>query len=403
MVAIRSAHLLLFMINDILDFSQISNGKLRLNHVNFPVGSVVKEVTKLIKFQAKKKGLRFEFINQLFTSDKSADMTICSDPNRLKQILLNLLGNALKFTSSGYIRITIKRVCEGVVHFQVDDSGCGIRKEDLGKLFRLFGKLESDESLTVNQTGVGLGLAISQSLVQLLNKNSPEGVIKVDSEFGKGSSFFFQLISYQKELKLVKYKANKAQESDNIYPSENVFDEENGEDNHDDLKENIEINRTSLSLINGGSLWAKHSEMKTQTPLIRRILVVDDDQINILVASNYLIQLRHFVFEVAYNGAEAVTKVEQSANNKDYYDAILMDCNMPIMDGFEATRRILDIVKKKEIPFVPIIAATSNASQNDYENCFKAGMIEYISKPFKRQELFNKLNKVFESRITKKI
>jgi CheY-like chemotaxis protein len=387
------------MINDILDFSQISNGKLRLNYINFPVGAVVKEVTKLIKFQAKKKGLKFEFVNKLFTSDKSTDMTICSDPNRLKQILLNLLGNALKFTSAGFLRITIERISEGIVHFQVDDSGCGIKKEDIGKLFRLFGKLETDESMNVNQTGVGLGLAISQSLVRLLNRNMPDSEIKVHSELGKGSSFFFRLISKEKERMHTRNQARLRQESKIYDDKARLFSEEDLiEEDEEYMIEKSGINSASRSLNFVGSFLGKLQENGSQVPVHRRILIVDDDQINILVATNYLQQYPNFLFEVAYNGAEAVETVVKTARQKIYFDAILMDCNMPVLDGFEATKRILDLVQKEVIPYVPIIAATANASQNDYENCFKAGMIEYISKPFKRQELFNKLNIVFEKK-----
>ena len=188
-LALRSSQLLMYMINDILDLTQITNGKLRLNIINFNVADCIKDLSKLIKFQAKRKGLQFEFHNKL---DPKRQM-INSDPNRLKQIILNLLGNALKFTEKGAVTIVLEKALQGEVTNSVKDSGCGIKKEDIPRLFNLFGKLESKESLKVNQAGIGLGLAISQSLTKLLNMNRPGAEITVQSEFGKGSVFAFDL------------------------------------------------------------------------------------------------------------------------------------------------------------------------------------------------------------------
>jgi CheY-like chemotaxis protein len=369
---LRSSKLLLFMINDILDLTQINNGKLRLNSVVFPLVDVINDVTKLIKFQAKQKGLLLTFENHFPRS--SFPVNFSSDPNRLKQIILNLLGNALKFTEKGQIKIIIEppsqdleskrkifhkenKIIEASVIITVQDTGCGIKEEDQIHLFQLFGKLESSESKRVNQAGIGLGLAISQNLVRFLTNNKEE--IKVKSEIGKGSSFSFTLHSITNQ-------------NDEINEEDEEFF---GTDEPPTMK-----CRTFS--------FRKLSLMKKR----KRILLVDDDQINILVLINFFKTFEDCDYDLAFNGLQAVDIVKQKAREKLFYDIILMDCNMPVMDGFEATRNILQMVEKSEIPLVAIIASTANASPHDYENCFKMGMVDYIAKPFLKAQLRAKID-----------
>jgi two-component system, sensor histidine kinase len=394
------------MINDILDFSQITNGRLRLNSTTFDVVESVKEVTKLIKFQAKRKGLRFEFINKF--QDNIGKVLFQSDPNRVKQVVLNLLGNALKFTEKGFIRITVEpgeerpmsncdldilsnyynnnKICS--VKFTVQDTGCGIKSEDIPKLFQLFAKLETQESKKVNQTGVGLGLAISQSLVRRLNKEKPGEEIKVLSELGKGSCFYFTLRSLM--LTEVNSESIRNIVSSNLRLKSTVnFAEE------DEGIRKISLPKTPM-MKKVRSMSTSNASLPTNEILpktLKKVLVVDDDQINIMVLSAYLKSFEDCKFNVALNGLEAVELVKRQAKEFYYFDIIFMDCNMPVMDGFEATRTILQMVKSKEIPSLPIIASTANASQPDYEMCFKCGMVDYLAKTYGKALLRDKLDK----------
>ena len=380
------------MINDILDFCQISNGKLRLNPQLFDVVESVREVGKLIKFQAKKKGLEFEFINKLNTLK---GRKIRNDPNRLKQVILNLLGNALKFTESGFIRIIIEaaeplvmnhRSQSGTlslvpaVKISVEDSGCGIKEEDIPRLFRIFGKLETSESRKINQTGVGLGLAISQNLIRYMNNNILGEEIKVSSSIGKGSTFYFSLHS-QSSLREAENRSRSR-----LFSAIHFGEEE------DEGKKSVTPPSTKQKRFNSFSSGLNNVGKK-ESGKIKRVLIVDDDQINIMVLTTYFGTFSDCVYELAFNGKQAVDMVEASAKSLSFFDIIFMDCNMPIMDGFQATQRILQMVKNGVIPAVPIIASTANASQLDYEKCFKYGMVDYMTKPYGKGLLREKIEK----------
>jgi CheY-like chemotaxis protein len=356
------------MINDILDFSQISNGSLRLNYEDFSLVNMIKDISKLIKFQAKNKGLKFIFRNNIEPIDQIA--RIISDQNRLKQVILNLLGNALKFTQSGLIEISVSKAKGNEKKFliEVRDTGCGIADEDKPKLFQLFGKLEKPDQIQNNPTGVGLGLAISQNLVRLMNNNVPDEEIKVVSEVGSGSCFYFNIISQET------FDGRNSLE----IPSERSFDENNlefskfGDPNGDSVNQSVE---------------------KSKDKKVTKILVVDDDQINIMVMNTYLKSFDSFKFDCVFNGKQALEKLEAQAANRFFYDLIIMDCNMPVMDGFQATRRIRKMVNDGILPDITIIASTANTSPTDYEQCFLAGMNDYISKPFSKDDLKSILSK----------
>jgi CheY-like chemotaxis protein len=380
----RSSNLLLFMINDILDMTQITNGKLRIVPTSFSVIKIIKEVSKLIKFQAKKKGLAF-IIENKFT--KGSEIILRSDPNRLKQIILNLLGNALKFTERGYVKIIIEPAGESSeeeeegqqqdnqikstgVMITVEDTGSGIKVEDIPRLFRLFGKLENSGTQQVNLNGVGLGLSISQSLLKYLNNNRVGCDIQVKSEWNKGSSFYFKLYSLTEKIQK---NENDKQISSMI---KIVIDREEKEEECDlEILDNNKI---------GPLTWKNNS-------MTHRVLIVDDDQINISVLTRYFQDFKDCVFDLAFNGLQAVETVKLKAKRNDFYDIILMDCNMPVMDGFTASKVILSLAHDGIIPPPIIIASTASASQLDHENCFKHGMTDIISKPFGKKQLREKM------------
>jgi CheY-like chemotaxis protein len=389
--------------------SQITNGKLRLNSTCFSVMEILREVSKLIKFQAKRKGVKFELINR-FPADRQR-IYLNSDPNRLKQIILNLLGNALKFTEQGSIKLIVEPAeyipasaiygNQTPVMFTVEDTGCGIKESDVSKLFQLFGKLENSDSKRVNQTGIGLGLAISQNLVKCLNQFVAPEEIQVQSVLGKGSRFYFVLHP------MIDTVIETQSDQMMIFRGDSVDEFEEGSRS----KEPRSMNRWDLvnknsTVGNSADLFTYNNDIFNSNHLpslensllfkppekTKRVLLVDDDQINILVLSRFFNTFEDCVYDLAFNGQQAVDKVKSRAMENLFYDIIFMDCNMPVMDGFEATRNILELVKNNEIPKVPIVASTANASPLDYEKCFKNGMVDYISKPFSKAQVRVKID-----------
>ena len=384
-IALRSSRLLLYMINDILDFSQISNGKLRLSFSYFSLWTVIKDISKLIKFQAKEKGL--EFI--LEKDSERDDYMIYSDQNRIKQVLLNLLGNALKFTKKGFLKVKIaeketKKNSKGsensrntatpVYIVQVQDSGVGIKPADQAKLFKVFGKIDSRENKEINPGGIGLGLAISQSLIRVLNDYRKEAEITVVSELGKGSTFQFLLHSNEIQQTLATTEAKSKRfpslEEINIIRDTIVAKK----------KRNISLNISS--------------EARFQNSYVN-ILVVDDDQINLLVASAYLKGLKGVMFQTAFNGQDALEKIVECSNKLNQFDLILMDCNMPVLDGFAATKLIQKYFRSQRLKEPLIIACTANASEADFNLCFECGMNDYLLKPYTKLELVEKIQTYF--------
>jgi CheY-like chemotaxis protein len=370
--------LLLFMINDILDFSQITNGRLSLSPQNFNLNEMLLDVTNLIKFQAKRKGLEFIIENRF--RDKKRCM-IRSDPNRIKQIILNLLGNALKFTQKGFIKIIYEPVEDNIacdrrigdaVRFSVQDTGLGIRKEDQRHLFELFGKLQNEDSKKVNQTGVGLGLAISQNLVKILNNHAPDGIITVESEYGVGSTFSFLIYPF----------TNDSQESPRSFNIDTII--------FNEAWDIVEEDEVAIEPVINNSISAYN--IIGQTKRIQRLLLVDDDQINMMVITRFVSSFQDCVYDIAYNGLDALEKVKNNAQKGIFYDIIFMDCNMPVMDGFESTINIIKLVEKNAIPKLSIIATTANASPLDHENCFNSGMIDFIAKPYKKSHIRSKID-----------
>jgi CheY-like chemotaxis protein len=296
---------------------------------------------------------------------------IRSDPNRLKQILLNLFGNALKFTEEGSITISLESAAHKYI-IRVTDTGVGIKPEDKPKLFQLFGKIDMEKKNEINKYGVGLGLAISQGLVRILNENVEGAEIQVISEFGKGSCFFFPLLIKEEEEEIQKTTSRDLDEF-------KLFE----------MSEKIQVLQRNCNHF--------HSNVSEENrKRNKRILVVDDDQINILVASSFLRSFPDYAFDTATNGLDAIQIVKSKALFGDFYDVILMDCNMPKLDGFETTKILKEMISKELIPSAAIIACTANASPLDYETCFKSGMTDYISKPFSKYELREKIEKNYK-------
>lgn len=324
----RSAESLLSVINDILDFSKVEAGRLDIENLAFDLTEMVNEVVSTLEYSAKKKSivLRLEYPNPLA-------QLIVSDPGRIRQILNNLLSNALKFTSVGFVTlrvITSKVGQKAKVRFEIQDTGIGITSEVQAKLFEPFS--QADSSTTRRYGGSGLGLSISKGLVDLLG-----GQIGVTSQIGKGSIFWVNL-----EVDLAAGSVPKK----NI---EHVF--------------NIKTARKNV-----------------------HILVAEDNQINQMVAVKML-QKMGYKPQAVGNGHEVIKAVLDRK-----FDLILMDCQMPELDGYETTKALRQL-SQDNLRNLPVIAMTANAVAGDKEKCLAAGMNDYIAKPVGPEVLFAVIEK----------
>ena len=261
---------------------------------------------------------------------------------KIRQILLNLLNNAIKFTSKGFIKLSVSlEKEEKTVTFLIEDSGIGISTENQKNLFSF---LEKDCKKNNDQrAGLGFGLVISQALAKKL---CPDGNgLNVLSTVEVGSKFFF------------KVKLKEVGNSEVEIPWENI---------------NIHFNEHKK--------FKKLNSLSPKKDEIIRILLVDDDMINIMVHSQYLKKF-HLAFDTAFNGKEAIGKIVENAEKKCFYSLVLMDCNMPVMDGFQATENIVDMIKKGKIPSLYVVAVTANASSAHKDRCRNCGMKFFLEKP----------------------
>jgi signal transduction histidine kinase/CheY-like chemotaxis protein len=333
---------LLTIVNDILDFSKIEAGKLSLEVIGFNLNTLVQTQVNLLETAAKEKNLII-----MTQVDPSLQGHFGGDPGRIGQILLNLVGNAIKFTSAGYISIQVTPVestdpLAQQVRFEVRDTGIGIPGDALQKLFQPF--TQADGSTARRFGGTGLGLSISKRLAELMG-----GQIGAESEPGKGSTFWFtvRLSAVEKVAKAI--KAELAVES---------------------VKNEISTSSSS-----------QQDRSKC------RILIAEDNSVNQMVALAQMKKLGYSAQAVA-NGKEAV-----DAFSTGSFDLILMDCQMPEMDGFEATRKIREL-EAGSGRRIPIIALTANAMKEDEEKCLQNGMTDFISKPVKQEQLCEKLERL---------
>ena len=300
-----------------------------------------------------------------------------NDPNRLKQILSKLLSNALKFTKYGFIKISyeeienIKPCLFSQVLLRVEDSGSGIEREKLPNLLKLFAKLEDFEAQDFNTNGFGFGLTICNNILRVMNPSldfSDGPMINIHSVVGEGSCFSFSLSS-------VLEKESDSQETLNNL----VFAEE---DLHMGSVFKSHLNDYTLTIHSN-----KSSSIEKSLVVKKKLLLVEDDPINQLVAKNYLKNIPGLEKDFVENGLQALNIVKDNFHKDVFYDIILMDCNMPVMDGFQATLELRTLIKRKLIPDVPIIAVTANVNPSDIEKCFRCGMNDCLKKPFTADQL----------------
>jgi signal transduction histidine kinase/CheY-like chemotaxis protein len=321
-LASESTEHLLKVINDILDFSRIERSELELEHIPFNLAELIGACAQSFQHSAAQRGLALN----LRIPEDMRGLQVQGDPTRIRQILVNLVGNALKFTEQG--RVSIEAQWQSLDHellwftCSVRDSGIGISAESLELMFNAF--QQADSSISRRYGGTGLGLPIARTLAERMG-----GTLRAQSEEGLGSVFTL-------EIPLALYK-------EALPPL------------------------AAPRAFNGDS----HGEG-------RNVLLVEDNPVNQTVIEAMLRSLG-FTVSVATDGAQAV----RSAEGNDF-EVILMDCRLPIIDGYEATRQIRRLPGRAD---VPIIALTANALQGDRETCLSAGMNDYLAKPFKRNDL----------------
>jgi signal transduction histidine kinase/ActR/RegA family two-component response regulator len=324
-----SGESLLTIINDILDFSKIEAGKLEVEKVPFDLRHCVGSAVELVRHKASEK--RLELVVAV-ADDVPA--SVKGDPTRLRQILLNLLSNALKFTERGEVRLTLERRGADELHFAVKDSGIGLSPEGMAKMFQSFS--QADSSTSRKYGGTGLGLVISKRLAEIMG-----GTMSAESEgTGRGCTFRFHL---------------RAEAIASTAPADKP------------------ATKTAID-----------PQMASRHPL--RILLAEDNLVNQKLALRLLSQMG-YTADVAVNGQKAIEAVETKA-----YDLVLMDVQMPEMDGLEASRRITSKLSPSER--LRIVAMTANAMQGDREACIAAGMDDYVTKPIRVDELVRALHQV---------
>jgi PAS domain S-box-containing protein len=340
-IARTSGEALLAIIEDVLDISKIEACNFALQLVDFDLHAKVRYVAGLMAAQAEKKGVTLPYDLAPGVPDR-----VCGDPNRLRQVLLNLIGNAVKFTDRGEVSILVTAVNhpdgKSTVRFAIRDTGIGIQPDQLVPIFDPF--VQADPSTTRKYGGTGLGLAISKQLVEMMG-----GTIGVESKEGFGSTFWFTV----------------------------VLDSPSVSETHDHYVRwsrpvGLPAGRTDAGLLSS-----------------RRILLAEDNLTNQQVALAQLAQLG-FAAQVVSTGVEALEAVQ-----KIEYDLVLMDCNMPLMDGYETTRRIRALGKAH----LPIIALTADATTEDRGLCLRAGMNDYLAKPVALDRLSEVLGRWIGSKI----
>ena len=320
-LASESTEHLLKVINDILDFSRIERSALELEHIPFNLAEMVSNCAQAFQHNAVQRGLHL----QLSIPEGLQDLPVLGDPTRIRQILVNLIGNALKFTERGQVSIEPlwQQLDHELIWFTcaVRDSGIGINSEKLDSMFTAF--QQADSSISRRYGGTGLGLPIARTLAERMG-----GTLHAKSEEGQGSVFTLEI------------------------PLE--------------LHQPVTLSQRPLQ------------EPEAVCAPGRKVLLVEDNQVNQTVIESMLSSLGYEVTMVS-DGAQAIHFA-----NTERFAAILMDCRLPIINGYEATRQIRQLAGCRALP---IIALTANALQGDRETCLQAGMNDYLAKPFKRADL----------------
>jgi CheY-like chemotaxis protein len=325
---------LLELINQVLDFAKIEAGKFDNEYIPLHLRELLEETISMQKNRIEQKGLQFNL-------DLSPDLPnyVLGDPTRLRQVLINLIGNAVKFTDHGSISLSVQTLSDDIVRFEVTDTGIGMNEEAQARLFQAF--TQADNSITRRYGGTGLGLMLCKEIVE-----AQQGQIGVSSEVGKGSTFWFELpmpVTHQPSL----HNTTSTSDSDT----------------------NI-ANRPTNTI-------KTHNVHKAAIPLeMATLLLVEDNPINQMIATNFLERL-NIKHDIANNGQEALEYLASKS-----YDLVLLDLEMPIMDGYTTITNIREKEKNSNTAErLTIIAMSANALSDEKQRAFDLGVNDYITKP----------------------
>jgi len=488
-----SSQLLLTLLNDILDISKIEAGRLNMEYTEFNIRSIMEQSVTIFGSKAS-----FKDIELILSIDNNIPDNLIGDPHRFNQVLNNLISNAIKFTSEGYIsvnaRMLNKEADKVTIQFEVNDTGMGIEQSNYNELFKSF--TQADSSTTRKFGGTGLGLTICKNLVELM-----DGKIWIESKVNEGSKFIFtasfsiskkqlekkswlpsdeefsdlsivvfddnpiagyaiigllesiglSAILVQNKQKLFDKLADPQKNPVNLLLLDNSFEDTNGLSLAKDIRQNLSLQQpdivlmpyigTDLScdMIKNFGIQSFANKPLTQKniadaivsaikpellqienndkPIKKyidnniRALLVEDDTVNTEVAKGLLKELNITELDIAKNGLEGLELIKKALKNNKRYDFILMDVQMPVMDGLEATKKVREYEStfsknssNRESEESPIIATTAHARTEDKNRCFEAGMNDYITKPIKFNELIRVVDKfVWSKRIVSEL
>lgn len=424
-LARKSAIFLHFLIRNILDYSLFLSKKAKLDLQSVDLQEVLKEIQELIGFQAQSKGLVFK---TAILCDLHA-VSLTSDRTRISQILINLLSNALKFTQKGEISLILQEVClensRNLLRFSVRDTGEGIAKEHMSKITSLFGKSKKKLSsfdgfgcspllrskINREETGIGLGLTVSKKISRLLCPSMRNKSFEIQSVLGEGSTFSFYLESLQQKNEIfigehknsndlmninVNMNMNMNMMSESIFQNFQKF-------NHSpycskkeiEIEENYEKNVPRAS---GKHIFlSRTAENSLIKKTLKKVLVVDDDCMSLFVVEQYL-KLFQMESHKACNGLEAYRIVQQIVEKKDVlFDLIVMDCNMPVLNGFKASRKIKKVLLKHNLRPIPIIGMSANSTIPGKTAFRESGMEFFLEKPIRKDDFKEMVAKIFNS------
>lgn len=409
-----SNQLLLHLINDILDFSQISANKLRLVYERLDFQDTIEQCVNLIRLQTsrKKLGLKVEYKSDCM------DPIFCTDHNRLKQIVLNLLSNAIKFTLEGEITVTahlgykpssfselVSSTMRKQLHISVQDTGIGMSEQDKKKLFQAFEKIELGDKVALNSTGVGLGLLISNNLVLMLNRLDGEGEpIKVESEPNVGTRFSFTIFEQDDNSNFALSSKSSYEENHNLDMEEHpnkLCEERLGTECGFLSQKPKFLHSGSMNLESDILLHSTLPNKSIKTACnCPSILIVDDDIFNV-TALEIILKKLGYACDTGFNGKQAIERIIEKSKGKKCgsncltsYKAVLMDCSMPIMDGFEASKALKEMMLNKEIPETVIIACTAFVQEREKHRAKESGMQYHIVKPLTQEKVNTILKKI---------
>lgn len=360
--------LLLSLISDILDYSLFKNQRLKINTEKFNLKRNIEEVLILFENNARSKNIELT-VNYLENSDN--DIIINSDPKRLKQVLINFLSNSLKFTLKGWVRLSIRKE-NNIINFEIEDTGVGISSDQFKNLFKPFSTYDSNG---LNKQGIGLGLLISQKIINVLG---PRNNLKIKSELEKGTTISFTIFNNLDDFSLKSDQKKKSsidilQDPSNVIasPINNISSIPNSEINtlnsiRLNSKQKIEFLDLKLYDNVRSSIEEKKNLIKNKFHQKKKnipILMVDDNEFNLEILRSYIKKLdleNNFIIDEATNGRQAVDKFICRNKSDKPYELILMDCEMPIMNGFEATKEIISLINEHDFKKCKIMAFTAH-------------------------------------------